>query len=335
MKEKTKQIVDKIFKQAENGVIKIGDDVDFWTFYVNFSTNIEGKDSSHNSHLPVVHIPNYDLFIEKTSEYLEKAKDFYALDQDYFDLKDDGFVEKLFMDLMINLSNMDCYDVYSYINKRSKFLDYKPACENLRIGNILDSQIQANISKNHSNLEAPYRFKISIQNDKEKTSLPYLTFAIENDKAYVYAIQNAQDKNESSLSKKIDRYFRKLNKGVDMEDIVANVSTNAFASLVIFSAYMREQGIKEIIAPDFLPIRDTARFKERHDEDLYNMTNKFMYLFLRYNFHFDKCIADYDEMKNEMHLSLNNNSTPNDNIIFLLDDIVSNYQKDTKSEITK
>ena len=336
MKEKTKQIVDKIFKQAENGIIKIGDDVDFWMFYVKFSTIIEGKNSPNNLNCPTIHIPNYELFIDKTSEYLEKAKDFYKDDKNYYDLNDDAFAETLFMDLMVNLTNADCYDVYNYIDKRLKFLNYKPNYENIPLGEFLESKMFANISKNHSHLEAPFKFKIFLENEVNKSTLPYITFAIEEEKAYVFAIQNAQDKNENQLSKKIDRYFRKLNKGVDMEDIVANISTNALASLTIFSAYMRERGVKEIIAPDFLPIRDAAsETKKRHDEDLYNMTNKFMYLFLRYNFHFDKCTADYDEVKNEMHLAVNNNSTPNDNIIFLLDNIVSNYQKDAKPEITK
>ncbi len=336
MKTKTKHVIEKIFKQAEEGLIKIEPkDKLFWRFYVRFSTNIEGNNAGKNLNCPILHIPDYKTFVEKTENYLKKAKDFYILDQDYFNLDDEAFLEKLFLDMVVNMSNIDCFNVYEYIDKRTKFLDYKPKCENFYLGELLGAQMRANISKNRSNLEAPYKFKISLQNEEDKSTLPYITFAIIDDKAYVYAIQNAQNKNESSLSKKVDRYLRKLNKGVDMEDIVANISTNALASLVVFSSYMKEQGIKEIIAPDFLPIRETATLKERHDEDQYNMTNKFMYLFLRYNFHFDKCTADYDDVKNEMHMSLNNNSTQNDNIIFLLDNIVSSCQRSNETQINK
>jgi len=329
MIEDTRKIVDKILIQAQKGNIQIDSrDGGFWLFPVNFSTRIKGQDKEQKGFPPTINIPDYDLFIEKVNAYLEKAKQFYDFDQDYFDLNDLEFGEKLFMDLMINITHIDCVDIYNFIDKRSRFLDFKPESDMVYLGNLAGAKVNAKFTKHHSNLEAPYKFQIALENEENKSELPYLTFAIDGNKAYVYAIQNKQEKNENPLSKKVDRYLRKLNKGVDMDDMVANISTNALASLVLFSSYMKTQGIKEIIAPDYMPGRDTDKYKFRRDEDQFNMTNKFMYLFLRYNYHFDTCTADYDDLTHTMHLNLNNDYTKTDNIICSLDEEVKSAQKE-------
>ena len=62
---------------------------------------------------------------------------------------------------------------------------------------------------------------------------------------------------------------------------------------------------------------------ERLDLDQYNMTNKFMYLFLRYNHHFPNCTAEFDEDKGEMEMDLKDDfDFCEDNIIYDIDSAV-------------
>jgi len=150
------------------------------------------------------------------------------------------------------------------------------------------------------------------------------------DKCYVYAVQQTKDISEGALVKDIDRYLRKVNKGIDKEDIIANVSPSFITALTLFASQMKQMGLKQLVAKDFLPMRYMAVVdapsanKERLDKldrDQVNMTDKFMYLFLRYNHHFPSCEATYNADSGEMVMTLNETNKKNDNIIYQFDEL--------------
>jgi len=327
-----KKIVEKIFSQAERGEVLIGED-NPWCFYAKFAMKKEGK-APENFDCPIFDIPDFDLFVEKVSTYLEKAKSFYAYDKEYFEITEEEFEEKLFFDLMVNTSYSDQKDIYSAIDRREKMLKELP-CGEKYIGEYLDKRVYCKTVKNHSNIESPYKMTISFKSEEGEFSLPALNFGIVDDQVYLFAVQNKREKQTSTLAKKMDRYLRKLNAGVDMEDIVSSVSPSAVASLAIFSSICEKNNINEIVAPSFLPIRYNATFfardrlseeiknegLEQLDRDQFNITNRFSYLFLRHNFHFPSSIADFDEDRGAMKMQLDGKDRNGENIIFSLYDL--------------
>ena len=54
------------------------------------------------------------------------------------------------------------------------------------------------------------------------------------------------------------------------------------------------------------------------------MTNKFMYLFLRYNHHFGNCNADYNDITGDMTLKISQSTAKDDNIIYAFDALGEN-----------
>ena len=326
----TKKIVKSVFAQAELGEVVIGKDTSSpWSFYAKFGANIEGREHTGVDY-PTIDIPDFETFLEKVESYLSVAEEFYADDKEYYDLDSQAFKEKLFFDLMVNTSSFDQKNILAYIENREKMLKEVVPCGEKYIGSYEGKRVYSCVKKNRSNIESPYKMTFTFKSEEGEFSLPSLNFGKIDDRAYLFAVQNKREKQTSILAKKMDRHFRKLNSGVDMEDIVATVSPNAVASLTIFASTCEKSGVKNIVAPDFLPIRYIASHsaKERLDEekkeegiekldrDQFNITNKFMHLFLRYNFHFPKAEADYDENIGLMTMTLDSKERNGENIIF-------------------
>lgn len=338
-------IIENIIEQARNGKIVIGKEDNYWQFFVRFYCNIENK-TPVNSKYPVININDYQLFLKEVKDYLKEAYKFYYNDKEYFDLDDKTFLQKLFCDLMINVTSYDMNNVYRYIEERkSMLLDKTIEPNSYLIGNFENKNIECKIVKNSSNIEAPYKMKLYLNDGIDIFELPSITFGIINDKVYLKCIQNKKEKQDNVLAKKMDRYFRKMNKGVDENLDIHNISTNALASLTIFNSFMRKKGIKNIEASDFLPVRynsskvilmnkckkkslDFKQYLQQIDRDQYNMTNKLMYILERYSYHFQNCECNYDDIRGVMELELNEYQN-NSNIIFDLDKSVMVNKKRT------
>lgn len=331
-------LLKKIFEQAKSGLIKIGNkEKGEWQFFVNFLINNEGilNKKENDNCLPVINISNYESFIKKISDYLVIARNFYKQDKVYYDLDDVAFDEKLIIDLFINATYVQMSNILNFIDFRVDLLKNELKEEEFFIGRFAEYKAFGKIEKNRSNLEAPYKFKIYFENGEgDKFLLPSITFGVIDDKIYIYAVQSKKEKQTSKCAKTLDRYFRKLNKGIEEESLEHQVSPNALASFVIFSSYARKSGFNYICAYDILPIRYFSGIKldeeknkfftekelyEKHDQDQFNMTNKLMYLFLRYGFHFGEKSVSYDENQGEIGLNLTNLKLKGDNIIYDLD----------------
>jgi len=116
------------------------------------------------------------------------------------------------------------------------------------------------------------------------------------------------------------------------------VSPNALVSLTMFVSYLKSMGVTQIVARDYQPARYQSiesRIAERKedeiakkqqeilDQDQFNITNKFMYLFLRYNYHFPACTCDYDIDQGQMIMNIKDESEIKENILYKIDSMVT------------
>ena len=329
MKEKTRESLEKILIQAENGHIEIqsnDDSLGKWKYYVQFCTSLSTK---QNPSVPFVDIPDYDTFLKKLDSYLDVATSFYEDSKSYFDLNDDSFREKLILDLFINVTNSDCNNIFNYIDTRTRLLQNVLSLASFSLGKYKGLDVFANISKNKSNLEGPYKFSVSFKGpdyENQVFTLPKLTFGIDNKTIHLFSIQNDVIENNSQLCKlgiDLDKHFRDINHSRGLNGFIRNVSPNSLVAFTLFASYFKSQGFEDIIAPDFMPLRypktegKTEEYECWVENNQTNITNKFLYLFLRYNFHFPNSVAEYDELSSHMKISLKDGKKPDcNNIIY-------------------
>ncbi len=346
----TRNIIEDVINQAKNGIVKIGDSEDnLWVFYPRFYTNIEGNTTTTNTKYPTINIPDYKKFISYVETYLKTAEKFYENESEYFDLKGENFDKKLFLDLIINASFYDFEDIYSYIFNRTKMLQDNVEIGTHFLGNFYDLKITSKISKNYSNLESPYRFDVIFSNENHSFQLPSIFFAFQDSKVYVMAIQNLNKAEQNPLSKKLDRFFRKVNKNVPTDDIISNVSPNALVALTVFLSYCQKLNKTEVIDQSFQPLRyhsnkvasynksktldEKHAFIEKHDKNQFNITNKFLYTFLRYEYHFSNAETFFDDNTQTLHLYLSKeNPKIEDNLINEIDNSIRNQKEITIAE---
>lgn len=369
----TTEILNNLFLQAKSGVIKIDSyDNDVFgplCFYTKFFTNIEGhlnvnlnqkkefenkllsqQNLSQISFLPsdaqtmTLIIPDFNSFVSACEKYLEKAEAFYTYDKAYFALTQNSHKQKLLLDLIVNATPFDLSNIIPYIESRTRMLENPLKEQIFDIDNEILPEItlKCAISKNLSNMEAPYKFEIAFfDQENNKFKLPSITFGKDGQNINVYAIQTQKQKQTNPLAKKLDRYLRKLNLKVDENDYIANISPNALASLTIFISAMKKEGIKDFVAYPYMPLRYESNLSakkrvhtdkelltqtvEEHDRIQYNITNKLIYSLARYSFHFDNFVFDYDDIKFLAHLNeIDNHIFRKDgNIIYELDKLIS------------
>lgn len=260
----------------------------------------------------------------------------------YFLLFGNEFDKKLILDLLANATIYDFNNIENYLDIRTKMLNEKLPDNLIDYGQYNDFRIKGQIEKNRSNLEGPYKIVFHIFNEKNQFfELPTITFGIVGSDCYIYAVQNKSKIIPSDFSKMVDKYFRKINKGVPQDIIESNISPNALVSLTLFLSLLKKNHITKIISPAYLPIRyqsskisklHMAKDKqaiyeamEKHNRDQFNITNKLMYLMLRYNFHFPNCDCNFDNSTELMSLNLKKSIPINDNIIYKLDELLDNY----------
>jgi len=334
MKEKTKESLEKILSQAEKGYIEIesnDDSLGKWKYYVKFFTSLSKKAKSS---APFIDIPDYNSFLDKLDTYLDVATRFYKDTKAYFDLNDDSFREKLILDLFVNVTNSDCHNIFKYIDTRTKLLQNEFEISSFSLGKYKGLDVLASISKNKSNLEGPYKFSISFKGSdygNQIFTLPKLTFGVDGKTLHLFSIQNDIQQQNSHLCKlmlDLDKHFREINHSRGLNGFVRNVSPNSLVAFTLFASYFKSQGIEEVIAPDFMPLRypktegKPEEYESWVENNQTNITNKFMYLFLRYNFHFPNSIAEYDDLSSSMTISLKDGKKVDcDNIIYALNDV--------------
>ena len=339
-------IVKEIFIEASNGVVHVGD----WRYFLRFYSNIEGNSNASNNKYPIVNIPNYNKFIKDLSSYLRVAYNFYKNEKDYFELTDKEYVKRLIVNLFVSATNYDLLDMYQYIDKRTKILtNNKIDIGSFSLGSYLNEyDVECKIVKNRSNEEGPYSFKVRFKKDDNVFELPEVIFSIIDNTAYVYGVQNkVKGKQDNLVAKKLDRYFRKVNKGIDANDDIYNVSPNALISFILFNGYLKNNGVNQLEASNFMPIRYhgnkvmiSNKYKrdkyildealKMHDHNQYNITNKLMNLINRYSYHFSDCDTSYDDIKEVMVLRFNKVINRERRILSEIDNCIKNDKNITR-----
>ena len=301
---------------------------------------IEGNSLFSREDSPLLSISNYRDFIKQLTLLLKKMNDYCINDKDYFMFDEDNYNRYLLMCCFLNMQEQDFNNPLSYLQRLSNSLDYH---YNFNKTNLIGSfSLNENIvniyetdKKNIASMEATQHKQIILECNGETFLLPRIHYYISNDRIYITGIQNKPLKEKTSFSKKIDRYFRKLDKGIGVEDsyesginTIKDISPSALAALTIFISLYKKY--KKVYMTDYLPLRYQNKIKKiRSEEDIIeidrvqaNATNKFLMTGARLVEHFDNIEGYFNNGILELDISPYTKQTGN--IIYELFESIRN-----------
>lgn len=335
---------ENIIKEASKGKINshFCYNIIFSTFLKEEGIKYEASSKFEDVMIPTVYIKRKKDFDELLVKYVEKCLDFYD-DSNFVEEVSSGRLydevdriskEKTILAfLFANAVFEDFSDPISFLRKRINFFENTEPCKyDLGYSNILESQLEVEISKDKLNNETPYKFTACcISRDGEKYELPELKFGVSDGRAYVYAIQNA-NKVDTSFAKKINRKLYKIGEGFSKEEDNyeiyeegnLNDVTPSFVLVAnLFVSYMNKVGVNDFSLSSFLLERWNAKvisnkvkdemgirsYEESYAEQLKiqaNLTEKFLRTFLRLDHHCDNLSITSYPMEQTSYLCLTN-----------------------------
>lgn len=340
----------EIIKEASKGRVytyynNVNDNI---PYNIAFNTIIEEDNINYiydtNLLVPTLIIKNKKLFNILLEKYLLLSLEYYDKDN-YIDKENK--TKKILTLLWSNATNEDFNEPINYLRKRIDFLnnnlnDYN---EEMYINfEEWNSIIGLKNIKNNILNETPYSFQITLYKDEYKYNLPIIYYGISNNIVYIYAIQNKKDfnKDNNKYQKYIKRKLYSLDEGLDVKnetfdnyDIgnIKDISNSFLLAISLFINILENKNIDNIVINTFLPIRYNSKeimldlFKEKFNniDDIKknnykiqsNITEKFIRLFLRVNYHYDGIdIINYpNELSNNLVLKISRSNYINNSIL--------------------
>ena len=229
-----------------------------------------------------------------------------------------GGLQRAFETIWFNLTNSDCDDLESFINRYISFIEDKTFSNLDRsavIGNMNGYDIICSRKQADFTFETPYVLEFSLLSpDKRFFSLPKVRYAVQDTEkgkvAYVYAVQDVKlDEKNSDDQAIYEDVKEKIKVG---KNKYTEISPLALVSLVIFIGMCDAENINRIKVSDFLLQRYVDKLKSsRYSEDELNaiqenLTNKLLSNFLRLSGHFSniKVEAYPNDVDSFLHLGL-------------------------------
>ena len=288
-------------------------------------------------------------FYKLLKEYAYNALIFYCLEPNRNNIK------KVITYLLSNVANYELDDLNSFLEKRINFfsldiLKFKKVSNPCSLGII-----EGYVDKQSILQETPYCFKSFFKQDGKRYNLPRISFGIDNNTCYIYAIQNkdtlSEDMQDGNYNELVHRTMRTINSGVKK---YRNVTPSFVIALTYFISYLNQNNITNIRTIPNLPTRienrklvnifkvnrmiskgtitsDVEKFKEdletKRLNDVYNATKKFSDCFERLKVHFSGIYLENIELTDELILEVSSLITSNELLMQLVAESKKNMIK--------
>lgn len=318
-----REIFYELIKEAKDGKIII--DSEEWP--IGFNTIIyDGNkvlyELINSNNLSTLIIKDFEEFMKKLETYLEVEKDKCRKSIKFYRDPDKNNLKLLMAYLFVNGTVNDFSNPFEFIDRTIEFLkddtfSYLNDGILVPLGELfLGSNIKIKNTLQSVLMETPNKIEVTFENfDGDIYKLPTISYGIKinskNEKeCYVYSILNDKKNIDSKFSKKISRLLYKLNKGILETETneyleflegdktyypenISDVSPSSVLSLVIFINLLKKEGIKNLKAVSYLPLRYLSRslvardsilkenLEKRNDEIQTNITDKFIRTFRR------------------------------------------------------
>lgn len=307
-------------KQTSTSSFKIifddGSNIDY---HISLNYEIEGKSIIKNDALPLFKIENLFVFLEKLTELLNLMYEFHLKDKEYFDFSNKNYLNYLLMSCITNMHENDFNYSLDYVNALIDAYNYNYNLDNkIYKGSIYLNnkkiKIYEETKKNIASMESPvykqFIFEDTTACDDDRFYIsPRVHYYTLGKKTYIKGIQNSIKVQKNKISKQLDRYFRKVDDGIDPSinisengevSNIRDVSPSFLVSLTLFIASFEDNQL--FFMPDYLPLKYQNKIgvlnskkedSQEADRIQKNITNRFLLTGLRLSEHFDNLSTDF------------------------------------------
>lgn len=270
----------EVVKEAQNGEVKIllksNYEKEEFIFNVGFNTK---ETFSLDDFKPTLIINDKERFINLLCEYVKLCDSYNNFFSEY---NLEGRIKGYLTIMWSNATYEDFANPCLYIQKlinfyKNKLYGSEITIYNQNVESLNGSDILIRDVKQDIRMETPYVFTPVLKNNDDEYILPSISYGINKNICYIYAIQNKQKEISSSYQKKIKRILYKLNSGIlDLEtteyidykngddyypENISDVSPATILSLSIFFDVLKNKDIDKVNVVTLLPIRAEARTK--------------------------------------------------------------------------
>lgn len=342
--------IEKIFKsfikKSTNESFKIDlDDKYKIDYHISLNYIIEGKYITGDNSNPTLKIPHFNIFLEKLTTLINLMAKFHFEDKEYFEFSDENFLNYLLISCFSNMNETDLNHPLAYFDRQIKAYSNIYNFDNSVVGKFIlkekDISINKITKKNKASMESLLCTQFYFLHNDDQYLLPKIHYYIVDNCCYIMGIQNTKKKQDNTLSRNMDRYFRKLDKGLDnisksengKVETEKDISPSFLAALTMFIA--SNENISTFYFPSYLPLRYInkvgllkSKGEEIQEADRIqtNITNKLLLTASRISLHFDNSNISLNN-DGFLQLEFDSHQKDNDNIIT---DLYNSIYKDKK-----
>ena len=240
-------IIEELIHEAFNHNIII----DGKNNYIAFNTIINGNELINGDKYPTLVINDYDELIKKLDlyirTYLKNASTLPLFKKD----KEKNLIKYLVSHIFIYAENKDFKNPIELIETKINFLndntfkDYNKTFE----GFISNTKLNIKSTVDEITLKKMY---INLSNNDDIFNFPTITYAITNEKCYIYKIEEYELTN-SAFEKKVLKELTKINKNINKELLACSPQT--LVSILIFIKLLKDNNIKKLQVVTYLPVK--------------------------------------------------------------------------------
>ena len=245
----------------------------------------------HAPDFNVSHIPDLEDALE---DYLEAVTTVKTGFTNPLNIK--GNLEDYFLyNLLRDMANSDYEDLANYVRRRTEYIKdttFNEFDTETQLGQLDEFSLSAKRTQELHGLETPFAMNFFFRNHSKPYRLPKVRYAISDEEkgktACIYCVQDGQlGTQKIRFAEELEKKINGVNKGMKT---LRNCEPRQVLSLTLFIKMLHEKGIRNITAPDYIPLRYGIRYDEnaKHikDDDILDAiqsrtTDSFMRLFQR------------------------------------------------------
>lgn len=258
---------------------------------------------------PVIVVKDLTVLEKSLLKYIEHLNNFYCGSEYLLEHHNLSF---FFNNLFFNMTNSDAMDLAKYIDKRNSFFenDCFDSFSDLQLF-FSDGDIKFYVQRilEHPGLESPYILEFSMDIHGVTYQLPLVRYAIDdNNICHLFAIQFGRRRINNVQPEDYKNAINSINRGVKK---YRNVQPSFVLIFKLFLIMLKEKGVQQIVAPDYLFARYKQYYKSsgsvrKSDIILTRILDQFLVLLQRMEYQFSGFVIENypNEIDSYTHIKL-------------------------------
>lgn len=222
----------------------------FNVYYKEKNERLLATNKFSNVMIPTLVIDNISEFEDSLTSYVETALLFFKDKMPKY-LEESNLKTYLICLAIVNMSKEDYLNPTFYFKKMTNIMNCYPfelsnSLIPIGFSNELSADLFYSVNAEYPNEECPYRFILYAQNNEDTYEFQTIRFYIENDVAYIGAIQGPKAIEQTPFKKKLKRTLYKANENVGIDNPIYNANPGAVVALTSFIGLLNSLGIYDV-----------------------------------------------------------------------------------------